>query len=110
MIISAESHLLLHRLHQLEHDRHRSHLTAIRDTHRTARVVPATTSAASTPWQRLLRSGRRRSARGPTTPNGSNTAAPAPTIATPPPHEASSPGTVADRCSNRTPAPAATPC
>jgi hypothetical protein len=64
MIIDPHSHLLLHRQRQHDRDRRLGHLAAIRATGDTADVIASTNSAITVPWQRLLRSGRRRAARG----------------------------------------------
>jgi hypothetical protein len=63
MMIDPHSHLLLHRQRQDDRDRRLGHLAAIRATGDTA-VIASTNSAITVPWQRLLRTGRRRAARG----------------------------------------------
>lgn len=95
-MIDPDSHLLLHRLRQQERDRHLGHLAPIRSARDAADAVPLTNSAVSSLWQRLLRSGRRRPAPGPTTPGRTSAAPHARAIPTVLPHEAGSAEGVGD--------------
>jgi hypothetical protein len=95
-MIDPDSHLLLHRLRQQARDRHLGHLAPIRTARDSADAVPLTNFAVSSLWQRLLRSGRRRSARGPTTPGRPSTATHAQAIPTVSPHGTGFPEGVGD--------------
>ena len=64
MMIDPATHLLLHRQRQDERDRHHRHRAAIRATQGTADAVPADSPPMAPAWLQLLRSGRRRTARG----------------------------------------------
>lgn len=63
-MIDPQSHLLLLRQEQYERDRHLGHRGAIRAAQATADVIAPTSLPLPSPWQQLLRSGRRRPERG----------------------------------------------
>jgi hypothetical protein len=66
MTIDPQSHLLLLRQEQDERDRHLGHRAAIRAAQDTADGIASTSPPWPSPWQQLLRTGRRPARGSPT--------------------------------------------
>lgn len=66
MMIDPRSHLLLHRQEQYERDRHLGHRAGIRATQDSADASASNSLPLPSPWQQLLRTGRRPARRSPT--------------------------------------------